>query len=126
MSNRPQYIILPTSAMIANFNRQVSAMSVIDIDLNEILSEIVEALSGRFESIDFGLSALLLYYESHGTADGTETEDGRILAEAAQLLACTMNALIDSSGLRDPNGVLYYVFEQLMPGSYDMVISWRY
>lgn len=126
MSEYPNYIIVPTTAMVSEFMHDISAMSVIDVDLNEIASELLEALGGRFESVNFSISRLMTFYESHGVGDGSETPDGRILADAAHKLAVSFDELIETVGLRDDNGVLYYVFEQFMPGSYDMVISWRY
>lgn len=115
-------IILDTELAMKTFRETISAMTIIDIDMVEIGSNILNAVSYKQVPDLMAQHSLMDYFRSHGAVPGNSTPDGEILANAVNGLYIAVREQIRKIGnIYDNAGVLNYVFSRWLGDS--MVIE---
>lgn len=113
-------IILPTHACVRRFIESAGRMEIVDYDLVEIMVVVCDVLSER-DLMSQRISTTLAAYriEEH------QGQDGLVLVNAMYTLINEVYGIIERLGLRSPDGRFYYVFDDWVTGSYDMMMTLR-
>ena len=107
------YLIIDTEAAMRSFRSKITQMSNIDIDMTEIGVNVVNAVAYNQVPWEMARDNLYSHFCSHGAFPGSLTPDGRILADAVNILFCATYDLIRRvPGVYDAQGVLNYTFSK--------------
>lgn len=117
----PTLIILPTAPIIQRFIEMSSRMTIVDYDLEEVMSVVVDVLSVETDREAKSLQLMNTY--SDFTPD--YEQDAIIIRNALQAILGELQALITSHQLRDRFGYFHYVFEKWHNHQYDAILRYR-
>lgn len=116
-----QLLVLPTEAAVGKFFGNVSRMSAIDFNLDEIGFNLIEILTYRDNVVESAARYVEGYRCLNQPYDLAAVDDNDILADAIAELLWDVKRVVDRAVVYDSSGVMPYVFYRWLHD--DLVLS---
>lgn len=107
-------LLLDTSEEILRLRKQIAQMTVAEVDLNEILSQICTALTYR-PTVDDQYECFCRVYANWGASNGVPTADGALLVKGWRGVFESVYRQYKSLSLWEESGVAPFSFVTLLP-----------